>query len=210
MALGDTSYDDATYTGDTGDSVLSLQYYRNKANEFQEVLTAIDAAAASAQYLLEYGGDADLSAAMEEALAEYDARRWELAAAVQAVNAGASVLNAMDIRFPVLSLPPGLGVAPIVLPVGALAAVAAATAAAATLIVWGRSWIQGVNDRQKFALTMGAIQDPDERARIAAEIARTDAAVAQANSASWSDDLVGIAKWAALGLLGFLAITSMR
>lgn len=200
---------DASYTGDTGESVFSLQYYRNKANEFQAVLSAMDAAAQSAWTVATSDIDPQLVQDMLQALDEYNAKRWELELAVDAINLAASALNAMDIRFPVLSMPSGLGAAPLVIPVASVAAVAAATAAAATLIVWGRGWIDGVNQRQKAALMLDAVEDPVKRAELAAEIARTDAAAAAA-SGGWSSDLLGVAKWAALGLLGVLALGAMR
>ena len=56
--LGDAGTDnsDASYTGDVSDSSFSLDYYRQKAREFQGVLNQVDANAQAARGAGKAGG----------------------------------------------------------------------------------------------------------------------------------------------------------
>ncbi|NBR62614.1 MAG: hypothetical protein EBT86_13535, partial [Actinobacteria bacterium] len=97
-----------------------------------------------------------------------------------------------------------LGAAPIV----AGAAIAAAVAAAAGIIVWGREWILGVNQRLREAELLKQVPDAD-RAKVAQAILQTDAAVAQANESPLAS-IAGIVKWVALGVAAFYAFEAFK
>lgn len=200
--LGDTDYSDVTYTGtpDTseGSSVLSMDYYRNKAREFQQVLNALDAGMSSAEQLIAADISPELTSDLTAMLNEADAKRFLLRATAEAINAGAAVINAAGGRFPELSIPTGLGFLP-ALPVAAIAAIATA----ATLIAWGVSWLDGLNERLRNEQLLGAIDDPAKRSALASSLAQTAAAASAAKSSPLGD-LAGIVKWGALAFGAWL------
>lgn len=202
MALGEAGglYDDESYTGETGDSSLSVQYYRNKVTEFQTVLDALDRGAAAARQALYSGALAEEDAAdLESRLQEFEARKGTLRATAEAINAGAAAWNALGGRMPQLSLPSGLAALPVI-PL----ALIAATATAATLIVWGRDWIRGVNARMQQAQLLAAIDDPEKRAEVAAAAAAAASAADLAESSPMTA-VAGVVKWVSIAAIAFLA-----
>lgn len=194
--LGDAGIDnsDLTYSGETGDSAFSMQYYRNKAAEFQNVMNALDSAANSARTVLAAGVDEETSARLQELLDEFDSRKFLFRATAEAINAGAAVVNSMGGRFPELSIPTGLGLLPAI-PFAAIAAIATA----ATLIVWGRDWIA----KLQLQSVLDTITDPERRSVVAAAVAQSLAAAQTANESPLSS-VASIAKWGAIALLAFL------
>lgn len=194
--IGDAG-SDLTYTGETGESSLSVQYYRNKVVEFQTVLNALDQAAQAARDALATNALSAIDdAALIVLLDEYDARKFTLRATAESINAGAAAWNALGGRMPGLAVPSGLGLAPLI-PIVLIAAVATA----ATLIVWGRAWINNTNNRLQISLD--AIEDPGKRAEVAAAAASAASAVAQAESSPISS-IANIAKWAAIAALAYI------
>lgn len=189
---------DLLYTGDAGATPFSMQYYRNKAVEFQSVLNSLDLGQSVARDLVASDIDPDLSADLSAMLDEFDARRTALRITAEAINAGAAVINSMGGRFPQLSVPSGLGLLPAV-PIAAVAALATA----ATLIAWGVTWLQGLNARLQQAQQLAAVTDPGARAELARAMATSDAALAQATGNPLSN-LAGIVKWGALAFGAFL------
>ena len=180
-------------------SPFAMDYYRQKAVEFQSTLNAIDAAYRAANDALSSGGlDETSQAALLESLDEYEGRRTTLKVTAEAINAGAAVINSLGGRFPQLSLPGTLGALPAV-PIALVGAIGAAVA----LISWGVQWIAGVNERLRRAqLLSGA--SPAQRDALVRAIADSDNAVNQAQSST----LAAIApalKWVAIAALGFLA-----
>lgn len=203
-ALGDAGTDntDASYGGETGESAFSMQYYRNKAAEFQNVMNALDSAANSARTVLALGVDEETSARLQELLNDFDNRKFLFRTTAEAINAGAAVVNSMGGRFPELSIPTGLGLLPAI-PLAAIAAIATA----ATLIVWGRNWIASL----QLSSVLDKITDPDKRAVAAAAVAQSLAAAQVAESSPLSS-VATIAKWGAIAVLayfGFRAYQSM-
>ena len=202
MTLGDAGApnDDASYTGDTGDSVFGMQYYRNKAAEFQSVLIAVDQSAQAARDAIDANADnAEMVAELQALLADFDAKRWQFRATAEAINAGAALVNSAGGRFPQLSIPNGLGAFP-VFPAAAVAAVGVA----ATLIVWGLSFTKQIAATIQRHVTLQAIEDPAKRAEVAAILARADQAASAAETPVISS-IAGIVKWVAIGAIAFLA-----
>jgi hypothetical protein len=199
MSLGDAGLDnsDASYTGSVDNSAVSVQYWRDKATEFQNVLNAVDETARAAQDMLAVTTDQATVDYLTSALSEYDFRKTALRLAAEGINAGAATINAAGGRFPTLSIPAGLGIAPLVLGAGALAALAAAAA----LIVWGHDWLTGVNERMRFAALMQP-GDPE----ITRILARGEAARQVAEGAStFSSGVSSYLKWGAIAVLAFMA-----
>jgi len=202
MTLGDAGApnDDASYTGDTGDSVFGMQYYRNKAAEFQSVLIAVDQSAQAARDAIDANSDNQaMVAELQALLADFDAKRWQFRATAEAINAGAALVNSAGGRFPQLSIPNGLGAFP-VFPAAAVAAVGVA----AGLIVWGLSFTKQVANTLQRYVTLQQIEDPAKRGEIAAILARADQAASAAETPIISS-VAGIVKWVAIGAIAFLA-----
>lgn len=193
-------HDDATYGGDTGDSSFSVQYWRNKAVEFQHVLNALDEASRAGYEFVAVTMDPAAQESVQAMLNEYEFKKSALRLAAEGINAGAATINAVGGRFPQLSIPPGLGIAPIALGAGAIAALGAAAA----LISWGLAWISGINERMAFGALMQ--QGDPEVARI---LARAKAAQAMAEQSPISA-LSGLVKWGAVLVLAVMAWPVVR
>lgn len=180
-------------------SPFAMDYYRNKAREFQVTLDALDRAYWAASGALGTGAlDDTTAAALDAALTDYESKRTSLRVTAEAINAGAAAINALGGRFPSLSIPGTLGIPPIIVP----AAMVAAVGTAAALIVWGSQWVQGVNDRLKRAQIIDAAS-PEQRQRIVAAMAESDNAVNVASS-SMLASLAPTVKWVAIGIGAFL------
>jgi hypothetical protein len=115
------------------------------------------------------------------------------------LNLGAAAINAAGGRLPQLSIPGTLGALPLALPFAAVAAVGTA----ATLMVWGREWLRGVNDRLKTAQLLEAQENPQAAAALARGIVESDAAVAIAEGSTLGA-FAGVLKWAAIGVGAFM------
>ena len=86
-------------------SPFAMDYYRNKAREFQELIIALDRSYWAASGALGTGAlDATTAAALEAALSDYESRRTTLRVTAEAINAGAAAINALGGRFPSLSI----------------------------------------------------------------------------------------------------------
>lgn len=198
-AVGDagTPNTDVSYGGaDAAPSPFSLDYYRNKAREFQDTLNALDAAQGAVYVALDAGVDPSTEGELLASLQEFDAKKTILRATAEAINAGAAFVNSVGGRMPELSIPTTLGLGPL-LPVAAIAAIATA----ATLIVWGQSWIDGVNQRLATAQLLDAT-DPDKRTALAQSIATAQAAQRSASSTGLAA-VAPIVKWGAIALIAF-------
>jgi hypothetical protein len=176
----DDANSDANYTGDyTPTDPLTLDYYRQKARDFQDTLNAVDQTAQALQAALAAGVDDQTASDLQAMLDDYNSRKGTFVTTAKAINLAADAVNAVGGRFPVLSIPTGLGM-PILLPVAAIAAFATA----AVLISWGVTWIKGANQRLHDQQLLDNITDPDQKAQVASAIAQSDAAVAQAEASS--------------------------
>jgi hypothetical protein len=180
-------------------SPLAMDYYRQKAVEFQSTLNAIDGAYRAANDALATGAlDPESEAGIIELLDAYEGKRLTLKLTAEAINAGAAVVNGLGGRFPQLSLPSTLGALPVA-PVALIGAIGAAVG----LIAWGVQWIGGVNDRLKRAqLIAGA--SPAQRDQLIRAIADSDNAVNQAQSSTLAA-IAPAVKWVAIAALAFLA-----
>jgi hypothetical protein len=180
-------------------SPFAMDYYRDKAREFQSTLNAIDVAYRAANDALTTGAlEPESEAGLIELLDAYEGKRITLKLTAEAINAGAAVVNGLGGRFPQLSLPSTLGAFPVA-PVALIGAIGAAVG----LIAWGVQWIAGVNDRLKRAqLIAGA--SPGQRDQLIRAIADSDNAVNQAQASTLAA-IAPAVKWIAIGALAFLA-----
>lgn len=193
-------HDDASYTGDTGDSIFSMQKYRNQASEFQAVMDAMDTTARTLQGLLQFPLAIEDQQSIQDSLREFESRKLMFRAAAETLNAVSYGINAAGGRFPVLQVPQGLqglGLAPVI-PIAAIAALATA----ATLISWGRDWMTGVNRRLHDARMLALIDDPDQRAQAAQLIVQANAAKDVAEGSTLSQ-IASIAKWGVIAAIAY-------
>lgn len=197
-------YSDEGYTGDVSTSPVSLDYWRSKAREFQTVLNSLDLAYGAAREIMNLPVDQDTADYMSQAVWEYEGRRAGIKAIAEAVNAAAATVNAMGGRMPSLSIPQTLGVPPLVIGAGAIAAFGAMAAA----IVWGREWIIGVNQR---AQSMQLLQEvaPEDRSA-AARAALEIQSAASVSSESTFSAIAGYVKWGAIALAAWLAWRALK
>lgn len=194
--LGDAWY---TEPEPQATSVFQMDYYRQKALEFQQMMTALDQAYWAANYaLMNSALDESSAAALMGALDEYAAKKGTIKLTAEAINAGAAAINSLGGRFPVLSIPGTLGLPPIVAP----AALVAAIGAAAALLTWGSQWISGVNDRLKRAQLIESAS-PDERDALVRAMVESDNAVNVASSSILAN-VAPTVKWIAIGVGAFL------
>jgi hypothetical protein len=180
-------------------SPFAMDYYRQKATEFQATLNALDKGYSAANAALASGAlDDESQASIVESLDEYEGKRTMLKVTAEAINAGAAVINSLGGRFPQLSLPSTLGALPAV-PIALIAAIGTA----AGLIAWGSQWLTGLNERLKRAqLIEGAT--PSQRDALIRAMQTSDAASTEAQSGVLAA-IAPAVKWIALGVLGFLA-----
>jgi hypothetical protein len=184
---------------------FQLDYYRNKVIEFQNVLTQLDASALQAMYLIDQDIDPELTTELQDFLFQYDQKKGQFRTAAEALNFAINGANQIGANFPTLKIPSGLGFVPL----AAGAAIAGALAVAAGLIVWGRDWIAGLNDRLKVAMVLDKITDPQKRDAVAESIAKIDAAQKAADSSPLSS-IANIVKWVGIAAVAYFALTAYQ
>lgn len=203
--LGDAgaSNDDASYEGAPASSESAsswtLDYYRNKAREFQVSMNALDSAWHAANNSLLLGVDEATAEYIVAWLAEFDSKRWQARTIAEGMNLAAQVVNASGGRFPVLSVPGTLGIPALAIPAASLAAFAAAAA----IITWGAQMVSGLNDRLRTAQLLDAQATPEARGALAAEVARTEAARQELFS-SGIGALAPLLKWGAIAAVCYV------
>lgn len=207
----DVSKTDPAYTGATdAPGLMSLDYYRDKVREFQIVLNALDSAYQAGVYILADTVDESLASDLRLMLDEYDQKKVAFRLAAETLNAGASIINQSGGRFPNLSIPQSLGIA---IPLPMLAVVGTVAA----LIVWGNTWITGLNNRLQTELEYKSkiaaakeMSDPAARDRALAEIPGLQSALEQTRASTVAatgsplSDIAGILKWGTIAIAGYL------
>ena len=165
----------------------------------------MDAAAQAAQSALWDDIDPKLSEDLQAYLDEFDGKKWEYKAAAEALNLAINGANLVGGEFTPLAIPTTLGVIPLV----TAGVIAAAVATAAALIVWGNTWLQGLNQRLRDKELIASVSDPAKRdALIAAQVAVDQAAV-EANASPLSS-ISNIVKWLAIGAVAYFAFSAYK
>jgi hypothetical protein len=184
---------------------VTLSYYQQKIVEFQNLLNGMDAAAQAAQSALWDDIDPTLSKDLQAYLDEFDSKKWEFRAAAEALNLAINGANLVGGDFQNITVPSTLGVVPLV----AAGVIAAAVATAAALIVWGNTWLQGLNQRLRDKELLASVTDPAKRDQlIAAQVAVEQAAVEA--SASPLSSISNIVKWLAIGAVAYFAFSAYK
>lgn len=207
------SWDDETVSSP---SMFSLDYYREKAREFQDVLILLDqtgrdlADAGMVAYMVE---DSEAIAEYETLQSQYDGMRGDFVSAAQGINFASEGLNNLGIEFPAMSIPFGLG--KLGIPVAPLAIAAGAIAVTAALIANAMGFWRTVADfaaRQQH-LNAIATLPPEQRASALEVFQRTEknAEIAiETASQSPITALANFGKWAAIAVLGFVAYKALN
>ena len=185
---------------------LQLDYYRQKINEFQNVLVQMDSAAEGAQGLIDAGvNDVSLLEDLNALLAEYDLKKGYFRTAAEGLNFAISGVNLVGANFPAVRIPRGMNAIPLV----AAAGIAAALAVAAGLIVWGRDWIKSVDERARRSQILDALPEGPLRAQAAQAMAKIDGAVREAD-ASPLGSIAQIVKWVAIAGLVYFGLQTFK
>ncbi|NDD05504.1 MAG: hypothetical protein EB078_11400, partial [Proteobacteria bacterium] len=134
---------------------VQSSYFRTKALEFQQVINALDATAREVDMLI---GALPEGAMLDELLIQFDAlqsKKGQIKLVAEAVNFAANGLNQVGANLPTIQWPATLGAAPLVI----AGAGAAAIAAAAAIIIWGKAWIDGINQRLRDKQLMESVPE---------------------------------------------------
>lgn len=186
-----------TPPGSTAPTVFSLDYYRNKVAEFQAVLLEMDAAAAIARQMIEDDVSPEITAGYQADIAAFEAKKGAFRLAAEGLNFAISGANLVGANVPPVRVPGQLAA----LPVAVLAGIAAAVAVAGGLVLWGRDWIAGVNQRTAEAARLATLT-PEARERIIKAQIELEAAESRAN-ASPITVIAGAAKWIGWAVAAF-------
>lgn len=192
MATGDFVIDDDA-------PPVSTSYFAEKAREFQQLVNALDATDREVDNLIGALPESALLDELVEQKAALESKKGQIKLIAEAVNFAANGLNQLGANLPTINLPQTLGAAPLVV----AGAAAAAVAAVAAIIVWGKAWIDGINQRLRNAELLASVPEAD-RGRVAEAVLRTDVALAQANQSPLAS-VAGIVKWVAIGAVAFFA-----
>lgn len=186
-------------------SAFSLDYYRQKALEFQSTLNALDTSYRAATTALEsQATDLDTAEYLSNWIAQFLEKRDQFRMAAEAINAAASGVNALGGRFPVMSIPQTLGIAPVLVPVALVGVIAAAAA----LVVWGNNAITGLNERLKRAQLLDNA-NPSQKAALVAAMSDSDESVRQSQATTLSS-IAPIVKYGALALAAWLGYKAWK
>jgi len=186
-------------------SPVSLSYYQQKIVEFQNLLNGMDKAAQAAQSALWDDIDPQLSKDLQAYLDDFDSKKWEFRAAAEALNLAINGANLVGADFPNVTVPSTLGVVPLV----AAGVIAAAVATAAALIVWGNTWLQGLNQRLRDQELIGSVTDPAKRDKLIQTQLEVEAAAVDANASPLSS-ISNIVKWLAIGAVAYFAFSAYK
>jgi hypothetical protein len=183
-------------------STFSLDYFRNKVNEFQLTLDELDR---TGDLLMDVefvaGLDEDLFNEWATLVDELEAKRDSFRMAAESINLASSGLNAVGVDFPTLRIG-GLGVAPLVV-------AGAAIAAAVGLMAWAKGFWSAVSAFVSKAQSLQAIQTLPEAERRGAldKLHELEAQVAEAEIKAASSPLsvfANVGKWVLIAGVAFL------
>jgi hypothetical protein len=182
---------------------LSVDYYKQKVVEFQNLLNNLQSAREGMIGLADYG-PVEYRPALTALLDELDEKIGRYKAVAETLNFGINGLNRAGAGFPTLKVPSGLGI----LPMAVAGGIGAAVAVASVLILWGYDWIkrsQYVADQIRL---MGYLP-PEQRARVAADILKVETA-AKASAESPLTSVANITKWVSIAAVAYFAYQAFQ
>jgi hypothetical protein len=184
---------------------VALSYYQQKIVEFQNLLNGMDRAYKAAGNLYYENIEPTLRDDLKAYMDDYDSKAWEFRAAAEALNLAVNGANLVGADFPNVTVPSTLGVVPLV----AAGVIAAAVATAAALIVWGNTWLQGLNQRLRDQELLGQVTDPAKKDALIKTQLEVEAAAAEANASPLSS-ISNIVKWLAIGAVAYFAFSAYK
>lgn len=184
-------------------SVLTVDYYRTKVQEFQRVMELLDVTGRDLEetgYYAYAANDETLMVEYHQLKNAFDSKRGQFLAAAQAIQLASQGINAMGVNFPSVQVPIGLAAVPLV----PVAAIAAAVVAATALISWAMGFWNAVGEYIKRAQHLTAIGElpPEEKAAALATFQKLEASVETAKAEtdkSPLNHLATLGKWAVIG-----------
>jgi hypothetical protein len=177
---------------------LSVDYYKQKVIEYQNLLYNLQNAREGMIGLVDYG-PVEIRPELTALLDELDSKIGRYRQVAEALNFGINGINKVGAGFPTLTIPKGLGVAPLVVAGG----IGAAVAVAASLIVWGYAWIQKAQVLARQAQLYGYLT-PEQRAIVAQKALEIDQAAAASESSPLTS-IANIAKWVGIAAVAYFA-----
>jgi len=177
---------------------LSVDYYKQKVIEYQNLLYNLQNAREGMIGLVDYG-PVEIRPELTALLDELDSKIGRYRQVAEALNFGINGINKVGAGFPTLTIPKGLGVAPLVVAGG----IGAAVAVAASLIVWGYAWIQKAQVLARQAQLYGYLT-PEQRAIVAQKALEIDQAAAASESSPLTS-IASIAKWVGIAAVAYFA-----
>jgi hypothetical protein len=165
-------------------------YFTRKINEFQALVFDLDTTEANLRSFIQDYSITD--PVLLDQLDAFDLKKDVFRTTAEALNLAVAGVNAIGGNLPSVRIPGGLAAVPVV----ALAGAAAAVAAAAALIVWGREWIMGVNDRLKTREVLNQIPEA-QRGQAASDLLKIEA-TARSAEVSPLGNLANIVKYLAI------------
>jgi hypothetical protein len=184
-------------------SPLSVDYYRQKVVEYQNLLYNLQNAREGMIGLVDYG-PVEIRPELTALLDELDSKIGRYRQVAEALNFGINGINKVGAGFPTLTIPNGLGVAPLVVAGG----IGAAVAVAASLIVWGYAWIQKAQVLARQAQLYGYLT-PEQRAIVAQKALEIDQAAAASESSPLTS-IANIAKWVGIAAVAYFAYQAFQ
>ena len=182
---------------------LTVDYYKQKVVEFQNLLYNLQSAREGMIGLVDYG-PVEIRPELTALLDELDSKIGRYRQIAELLNLGINGINKVGAGFPTLTIPNGLGVAPLVVASG----IGAAIGVAAALIVWGKTWLQNANDAAKRAQLYGYLP-PEQRAAAAASALKIEQAAA-ASAVSPLSSIANITKWVAIAAVAYFAYQAFQ
>ena len=182
---------------------LSVDYYKQKVIEYQNLLYNLQNAREGMIGLVDYG-PVEIRPELTALLDELDGKIGRYRQVAEALNFGINGINKVGAGFPTLTIPKGLGVAPLVVAGG----IGAAVAVAASLIVWGYAWIQKAQVLARQAQLYGYLT-PEQRAIVAQKALEIDQAAAASESSPLTS-IASIAKWVGIAAVAYFAYQAFQ
>lgn len=177
-------------------------YFTRKINEFQSLVFDLDTTEANLRSFIQDYNITD--PVLLEQLDAFDLKKDVFRTTAEALNLAVAGINAIGGNLPSVRIPGGLAAVPVV----ALAGAAAAVAAAAALIVWGREWIIGVNDRLKTREVLQQIPEA-QRGQAAGDLLRIEATARNAEISPLGN-LANIVKYLAIAAGVYFAFQAFQ
>jgi len=177
------------------------EYYRQKVVEFQELLYNLQGAREGMIGLVDYG-PIEIQSELTALLEQLDVKIYQYRWVAESLNAIIATYNAAGGNFPKLNTS-GLGAVPI-LPI----AIAGLLATAATLIVWGKAWIDQSREIARQAQLYSYLT-PEARSQVAAASLKIENA-AKASAESPLGSVANIAKWVSIAAVAYFAYQAFQ